>query len=162
MKKIRIGIFGPDGRMGNDLLNQIKNFKELKLSSLCEKKGHKSIGKRISEIFVEDNIKNFISKSDVIIDFTSPVATIGLLEIMKNLETSPSLVTGTTGYSKAQEKKFQSLINGKTILRSFNMSIGINLLKNVVKSASKNVGSQADIEIVEIHHNKKKDIVKKN
>ena len=158
MKKIRIGILGPDGRMGKDLLNQIKNFKQLELSSLCEKKGHKLIGQKISEVIVEDNITNFLSKSDVIIDFTSPAATIKLLEIMNRLKTETPLVSGTTGYSTSEEKKFQLLVKGKRVLRSFNMSIGINILKNLVKLVSRNAGSQADIEIVEIHHNQKKDI----
>ena len=64
-------------------------------------------------------------------------------------------MTGTTGYTKTEEKKFQKLVNGRKVLRSFNMSIGINLMKNLIKAASKNISSQSDIEIVEIHHNKK-------
>ena len=67
-------------------------------------------------------------------------------------------MTGTTGYSKVEEKKFHSLLYGRTILRSFNMSIGINLLKNLLKISSKNIGNESEIEIVEVHHNKKRDI----
>ena len=77
---------------------------------------------------------------------------------MHDLKTKTALVTGTTGYTKTEEKKFQELVNGRKVLRSFNMSIGINLMKNLIKAASKNISSQSDIEIVEIHHNKKKDI----
>ena len=81
-----------------------------------------------------------------------------LLKVMHDLKTKTALVTGTTGYTKTEEKKFQGLVNGRKVLRSFNMSIGINLMKNLIKAASKNISSQSDIEIVEIHHNKKKDI----
>ena len=158
MKKIKIGIFGPGGRMGSDLLEQIENFSSLELSVLCEKGKHKDVGKKISGIVIADDINNLIKSSDVIIDFTIPAATINLLKVMHDLKTKTALVTGTTGYTKTEEKKFQGLVNGRKVLRSFNMSIGINLMKNLIKAASKNISSQSDIEIVEIHHNKKKDI----
>ena len=141
MKKINIGIFGPYGRMGKNIIEQIVKFDSMKLSFLCERKNHEFIGKRIGDISIDDNIKNLIEASDVIIDFTNPTATIELLKIMNNLKTNVSLVTGTTGYSKAEEKKFHSMVNGRTVLRSFNMSIGINLLKNLLKISSKNIGN---------------------
>ena len=158
MKKIKIGIFGPGGRMGSDLLKQIENFNSLELAVLCEKEKHKDVGKTVSGIVVGDDINNLIKSSDVIIDFTIPAATINLLKVMHDLKTKTALVTGTTGYTKTEEKKFQGLVNGRKVLRSFNMSIGINLMKNLIKAASKNISSQSDIEIVEIHHNQKKDI----
>ena len=157
MKKIKLGIFGPEGRMGADLLVQQKNFKDLELSSLCERKGHPSIGKIINGKKILDNVEQFVSLSDVIIDFTVPEATIELMRVMKNYK-KVSLVTGTTGYNKNSEKIFLNLSKGKKILRSFNMSIGINLLKNLAGISSKSIGELADIEITEIHHNKKKDI----
>ena len=158
MKKIKIGIFGPGGRMGSDLLKQIENFNSLELAVLCEKGKHKDVGKTVSGIVIGDDINNLIKFSDVIIDFTIPAATINLLKVMHDLKTKTALVTGTTGYTKIEEKKFQGLANGRKVLRSFNMSIGINLMKNLIKAASKNISSQSDIEIFEIHHNKKKDI----
>ena len=144
--------------MGSDLLEQIKNFNSLELKVLCEKEKHKDVGKTVSGIVVGDDINNLIKSSDVIIDFTIPAATINLLKVMNDLKTKTALVTGTTGYTKTEEKKFQGLVNGRKVLRSFNMSIGINLMKNLIKAASKNISSQSDIEIVEIHHNQKKDI----
>ena len=158
MKKIKIGIFGPGGRMGSDLLEQIENFSSLELSVLCEKGKHKDVGKTVSGIVIGDDINNLVKCSDVIIDFTIPAATINLLKAMHDLKAKTALVTGTTGYTKTEEKKFQELVNGRKVLRSFNMSIGINLMKNLIKAASKNISSQSDIEIVEIHHNQKKDI----
>ena len=158
MNSINIGVFGPAGRMGQDVIQQLKNFNSFELSYLCEKKGHRSVGKRIFEMQVEDNIDELIKKSDVIIDFTIPLATINLLEKMNKVKNPPALVTGTTGYSRSEEKKFYSLLKGKTILRSFNMSIGVNLLKKIVSFTAKNIGHKSDIEILEVHHNKKKDI----
>ena len=156
--EIKLGIFGPNGRMGMDLIDQLKDFSSLKLTALCEKRGHKLIGKKVSNIIVTDDIDYFLEKTDVVIDFTSPSATLELLKKMDNFNHNLSLVTGTTGYTEQEEKSFRSLINGKKILRSFNMSIGINLLKDLIKSTSKSIGIQSDIEITEIHHNKKKDV----
>ncbi len=158
MTKINIGIYGPNGRMGKDIIDHIGKFSSLKLSILCEKKGHKSIGKSVANLIIEDDVENLLTRSDVVIDFTTPDATIRLLKIMDNLNIKKTaLVTGTTGYTKAQEKNFKLLKKGKTILRSFNMSIGINLLKNLVAVTSQIIGDKSDIEINEIHHNKKKD-----
>ena len=158
MKKIKIGIFGPGGRMGRDIIHQIKKFESLELTALCENEGHPLVGKKISNINVTENITILIKNSEVIIDFTTPLGTIKLLKSMNEEDNSAALITGTTGYTQDQEKSFSYLIHGKTILRSFNMSIGISLLKNIVKLASKTVGEFSDVEITEIHHNKKKDI----
>ena len=46
MSKIRIGVFGPTGKMGASVIDQLKNFKNLELVSLCEEKNHKMIGKK--------------------------------------------------------------------------------------------------------------------
>ena len=156
MKKIKIGIFGPEGRMGKNIISQIKDYKNFELSALCEKKGHPSVGKEIKNCKITDNIESFIKSSDVIIDFSIPQ---GTLELMKRIKKQKVfLVTGTTGYTKKDEKNFLEISKGMTILRSFNMSIGINLLKNLAKISSKKIGKISDIEIFEIHHNKKKDV----
>lgn len=156
MQEIKLGILGPTGRMGNSLLKESKLFPEIKITSLCENKGHESIGKSIYGVEVKDDLNEFIDNSDVIIDFTTPKATLRLLEyIRKNKKTF--LITGTTGYSKVQELEFKRLSKDLTILRSSNMSIGINLLLNFVELLSLKLGKDVDIEILETHHKHKKD-----
>ncbi len=157
MKKIKLGIYGPAGRMGSDILLQASNYKNLKVSSLCERKGHPLVGKLICGKLVQDDLKKFVSATDVIIDFTIPKATIELLESLKDNK-NVCLVTGTTGYTEKEEKTFRNLSCGLKVLRSFNMSIGINLLRNLVEISSKRIGNFSDVEISEIHHNKKRDI----
>ncbi len=144
--------------MGQDVVKQLKLFKALKISYLCEKKGHNMVGNKISEFLIEDDLGKLVKNSDVIIDFTVPSATLKLLQKIHLLKKKVALVTGTTGYSRTEEKKFNSLVKGKTILRSFNMSIGVNLLKNIVEITTRNIGFNSDVEIVETHHNKKRDI----
>lgn len=158
MTKIKVGILGPSGRMGKSLLEQIKNFKELQLSSLCEKKSHPMIGKKIDGVTVQKDLKNFVDQSQVIIDFSIPDATLCLMNQIKKSNIKTALVTGTTGYTNNQEKKFLKFSNGLKILRSFNMSIGITILKNLVTITSKNFSDNCDVEISEIHHKMKRDI----
>ena len=83
MKKIKLGIFGPSGRMGQDILKQLKSFNEFDLVSLCEKKNHINIDKEINKVKITSDIKSLINLSDVIIDFTSPKASLKLLENIK-------------------------------------------------------------------------------
>ena len=54
MKKIKIGIFGPKGRMGESIIEQIDNYRELQLSSLCENKKHSIVGKEFAGIYCEE------------------------------------------------------------------------------------------------------------
>ena len=158
MKKIKIGIFGPKGRMGKSILKQIKNFRELQLASLCEDKSHPIVGKKLESMIVHSNLKKLIDESEVIIDFTLPKATINLLEELRKSNKKTALITGTTGFTKSQEKKFLELSKGLKILQSFNMSLGINILKELVKKTAKNISEESDIEISETHHNLKRDI----
>jgi len=158
MKKIKIGVFGPDGRMGRDVIEQLKKDDNFQINNICEKVGHKSIGKKINGIIVENNIDKLISNVDVIIDFTLPSATINLMTQMKKISKKTALITGTTGYTNSQEKIFKKLSKGLKILRSFNMSLGINLMKKLLKITSENISDFSDIEIIETHHNKKRDI----
>ncbi|MBS91686.1 MAG: 4-hydroxy-tetrahydrodipicolinate reductase [Rickettsiales bacterium] len=158
MKKISVGVFGPDGRMGRDVIEQLKNDKGFQIKNICEKKGNKTIGKKINGIIVDEDINKLISNVEVIIDFTIPEATISLMAQMKKLRAKTALVSGTTGYTYSQEKKFMQLSKGLRVLRSFNMSVGINIVKKLLESTSKNISDISDIEIVETHHNKKRDI----
>ena len=158
MQKIKLGIFGPSGRMGADILNQISKFNHFTLVSLCEKQGHPNINKTFNNVKITSDTESLVSLSDVIIDFTSPKASLELLEKIKKIDKSTALVSGTTGYDKKEEDKFLKLSKELTILRSFNMSIGVNLLKTLVNISSKNLSDISDIEILEYHHNKKRDV----
>ena len=158
MKKINIGIYGSEGRMGKDIISRARELKEIEVAFLCEHSGHRSIGKKNSGLVVSSNIKELINCSDVIIDFTNSKGTLNLLNSIRKSKHKPAVVSGTTGFSKAQESKFLELKKGLKVLRSFNMSLGINLMKSIIKTCSKNLVDLADIEIVEIHHNRKKDI----
>ena len=158
MKKIKIGIYDSEGRMGKDIISRAKRSKEIEIVFLCEHPRHSSIGKKNSDLTVSSNIKELINCSDVIIDFTNSKGTLNLLSSIRKSKNKPAIVSGTTGFSKTEESKFLELKKGLKVLRSFNMSLGVNLMKSIVKTCSKNLVDLSDVEIVEIHHNRKKDI----
>lgn len=105
---------------------------------------------------VFSSIKDCNVKADVIIDFSSPAVLDDILSFGK--DNKIPLVLCTTGYSSEQIGKIEDASKDIAILRSANMSIGINMLAKILKeTAEKFIGSGFDCEIVEKHHRLKKD-----
>lgn len=94
-------------------------------------------------------------KADCVIDFSSPKALDGLLAYC--LENHVPAVLATTGYSDAQLEQIEAAAREIPIFRSANMSLGINVLLELVKQAAAVLGDSCDIEIVEQHHRRKVD-----
>lgn len=92
---------------------------------------------------------------DVIIDFTHPSALDGLLEYART--NSCALILATTGYSTDEITKIKSAAYEVPIFFTANMSLGINLMRELAKKAASVLGEQFDIEIIEKHHNQKID-----
>jgi len=97
----------------------------------------------------------FSGQADAVIDFSSPAALDGLLEFAKTTKTP--LVLATTGYSPEQIAQIGAAALEVPIFRSANMSLGINVLIELVKKAANVLGDSYDIEIVERHHRRKVD-----
>ena len=98
---------------------------------------------------------NFTGEADAVIDFSSPAALDGLLEFCTRRQIP--LVLATTGFSQEQLAQIQEASKSTAIFRSANMSLGINVLLELVKKAAAVLGDSYDIEIVEKHHNRKVD-----
>ena len=95
-------------------------------------------------------------EADAVIDFSSPVALNDILSV--GIEKNLPLVLCTTGYSEEQLAKINEASKKVAILRSANMSLGINLLLGLVQAAAKVLSdANFDIELVEKHHNQKVD-----
>ena len=97
----------------------------------------------------------FTGEADAVIDFSSPAALDSLLEFAKAHKIP--LILATTGYSPEQEAQVGSAALEVPIFRSANMSLGINVLLELVKKAASVLGDSYDIEIVERHHRRKVD-----
>ena len=95
------------------------------------------------------------ARADAVIDFSSPAALDGLLEYARR--TGTPLVLATTGYSPEQVAQIGAAALEVPIFRSANMSLGINVLLELVRKAASILGDSCDIEIVERHHRRKVD-----
>ena len=148
-----IVISGSRGRMGKRIFEASKNFEEVAVKGLLERKGHPEIGIEIEGMKVTDN-PEIIKEGDVLIEFTNPEATVEHIEYV--LKYKKKVVIGTTALNQEQVKKIEEASKEIPIVFSPNMSVGVNFLFEIVKIAS-NVLKDYDKEIIEIHHNKKKD-----
>jgi 4-hydroxy-tetrahydrodipicolinate reductase len=151
MKKINITVTGALGRMGKILINRISKNKNLKLFSLTDIKA----GKNVRGIKIQRNNINAFKKTDVIIDFSKPKASIEILNYAKKLK--KKVVVGTTGFNPKQNNLIEKYSKKIAIFKSGNMSTGINLLEHIVKILSKNIPNNYQIGISDNHHKKKID-----
>ena len=151
MKKINITITGAFGRMGKILIKRISKNKNLKLFSLTDLKS----GKIINGIKMQKNNLEAFKKTDVIIDFSRPKASLEILNYAKKLK--KKVVIGTTGFSKQQNNLINKYSKKIAIFKSGNMSLGINLLEYIVNILSKKIPSDYHIGINDDHHRKKID-----
>ena len=123
MKKIKIGITGCLGRMGQELIKSANKDNRILVSSLTESK---KSNKKINQLSIQNNSIEAFKNTDVIIDFTTPECTMQVLEIASKLK--KKIVIGTTGFTEKQENFINKLSKKISILKSGNMSIGVNLL----------------------------------
>jgi 4-hydroxy-tetrahydrodipicolinate reductase len=151
MKKINITITGALGRMGKILIKRISKNKNLKLFSLTDLKS----GKAINGIKTQKNNLEAFKKTDVIIDFSRPKASIEILNYAKKLK--KKVVIGTTGFTKQQNNLIKNYSKKIAVFKSGNMSLGINLLEYIVNIISKKIPSDYHIGINDDHHRKKVD-----
>ena len=98
---------------------------------------------------------HFTGEAGAVIDFSSPAALTGLLEFA--VARHIPLVLATTGYTPEQVAQVEEAAQKVPIFRSANMSLGINVLLDLVKRAAAILGDRYDVEIVERHHRRKVD-----
>ena len=151
MKKINITIAGALGRMGKILIKRVSKNKNLKLISLTDLKS----GKTINGIRIQKNNMEAFKKTDVIIDFSTPKASLEILNYAKKFK--KKVVIGTTGFNSKQNDLIKNYSKKIAIFKSGNMSLGINLLEYVVSIFSEKVPSNYQIGISDDHHKRKVD-----
>jgi len=151
MKKINITITGALGRMGKILIKRISKNRNLKLFSLTDLKS----GKIINRIKTQKNNLEAFKKTDVIIDFSIPKASLEILNYAKILK--KKVVIGTTGFTKQQNNLIKNYSKKIAIFKSGNMSLGINLLEYIVNILSEKIPNDYHIGINDDHHRKKID-----
>lgn len=146
----RIILNGCCGKMGKVISQSSLNFPNLKIVAGVDKLGENS-----PQYPVFKNIEECNVEADVVLDFSRPDALNSLLNYCKNKNLP--LVLCTTGYSEEELNLIQEASKEIPVFRSANMSIGINLINNILKDISAMLYENYDIEIVEKHHNQKVD-----
>ncbi|QMU56070.1 MAG: 4-hydroxy-tetrahydrodipicolinate reductase [Candidatus Mycalebacterium zealandia] len=155
MKTIQISIAGAAGRMGSSIISEAAKTRDIKIAGLYEKTGHALVGREVAGVEVCGNIKKASESADVIVDFTSPEATVSHARWCA--KTGKAMIIGTTGFSSKQRKEIERAAKSFPCVIAPNMSIGINLLESVVAEAARKLGTDFDIEVVEAHHSAKTD-----
>ncbi|NNM69712.1 MAG: 4-hydroxy-tetrahydrodipicolinate reductase [Gallionella sp.] len=162
MNKIKIAIAGSSGRMGRILLESVVQADDLVLHAALEHAGSEFIGRDAGElcgapcgIKISTDVATALRGADVLIDFTRPEGTLHHLEICRKL--GVAMVIGTTGFNAQQKAQLGAGAQDVGIVFAPNMSVGVNLVFNLLETASRVLSHGYDIEIIEAHHRHKID-----
>ncbi len=158
MSSVRVTIAGASGRMGQALIRAVAESNDLVLAYALEREGHPGLGSGAGVdaggVRLTDDPLTALAKSDVVLDFTAPASTLVLADLAAQARIVH--VIGTTGISDANLARIRAAARHAVIVKSGNMSLGVNLLAALVREAAK-VLPNYDIEIVEMHHRMKVD-----
>lgn len=153
---VRVAITGINGRMGTMVSDIVLAQPDMELVAGFDLAGGKQVGKiTVSSARDIDKVLKEV-KPDVLIDFTMPTA--ALQNVKVAAANGVNLIVGTTGFDESQKKELESAIisgNVRAIITP-NFSVGVQVFLKLLAQAAKNLEG-CDIEIIEAHHNKKKD-----
>jgi 4-hydroxy-tetrahydrodipicolinate reductase len=151
---IKVGIVGSTGRVGSLLIDDLANDEQAKVGAVHV---FGEMTKQLPEnTVVTNDMRVLLDSSDVIIDFSAPVATEALLTQIVESGNGKPLVIATTGFNKHQQNLLVEASKIVPVLYATNMSLGVAVLNKLVALASKTL-ADFDIEIVEQHHRHKVD-----
>jgi len=161
---MKIGILGCGGKVGKQLIKALYYKDPTALGGCLESSDSSLLGQDIGNILnigplglnVTNNTKEVFSSCDVLIDFTNATAAIENIQLAAKYK--KPIVVGTTGFNDGQERIIKNLSKQIAIVKSSNMSLGVNILFNLVECAAKILNKELyDVEIIEKHHKNKKD-----
>ena len=161
--EMRVVIAGAGGRMGRALVHAVGMTHGVTLAGAVEAADSAVIGRDAGDLAglgrngvkVVSDVAAVLKQADALIEFTIPAATLALAEL--TAAAGMVHVIGTTGHSSEENKIIAEAAQRAIIVKSGNMSLGVNLLAALVKRVARTLGDDYDIEILEMHHNKKVD-----
>ncbi|HIQ32458.1 MAG TPA: 4-hydroxy-tetrahydrodipicolinate reductase [Methanothermococcus okinawensis] len=165
---IKVAVTGALGRMGSGIIKSICEHPDLKLVAAIEAPNHEKRGEDIGRLLgigevgvvleTADRLEEVLreSRPDVLVDFTTPEATVKTVKV--SAPQGINLVIGTTGFTEEQRREIEDTIKkyGVAAVISQNYAIGVNIFFKVLEFLAKKLGDY-DIEIVEMHHRYKRD-----
>ncbi|MCK5262212.1 MAG: 4-hydroxy-tetrahydrodipicolinate reductase [Gammaproteobacteria bacterium] len=160
---INIAVTGAAGRMGRSLINACNQAEGCQLSAAIEHSGNPLVGGDIGDIVgigplgvtLVDQLADVADQFDVLIDFSSPEATLDNLAFC--IANNKCIVIGTTGFSDQQKQHISDAAKRISVMFAPNMSVGVNLCFKLLDMAARVLGDDVDIEIIEAHHRHKVD-----
>jgi 4-hydroxy-tetrahydrodipicolinate reductase len=163
MERIRALVAGAGGRMGGRIVAALEGQQGIVLAGACEQAGHQAVGCDAgvvagigaTDVVVRERLESVIGLGDVVIDFTSPAASLRHVELA--VQHGTAVVLGTTGLSDEELATLEKAARKIPIVFAPNMSVGVNLLFKVLGDVAAVLGDAYDVEIVEAHHRYKKD-----
>jgi 4-hydroxy-tetrahydrodipicolinate reductase len=160
---LKLAIAGAAGRMGRVLTRIIRDTPGCAVAGGLEPAGNASIGADMGElaglgpigVAISDDPAALLETVDGLIDFTVPAATVSL--VRHTAKARAIHVIGTTGIDEGGERAIAEAAKTARIVKSGNMSLGVNLLAALVTKVAASLGEEFDIEILEMHHRHKID-----
>ena len=157
----RVVVSGAGGRMGQSIVSQVVKDPKLSLSGGLEHHGFSSLGSDVGilagvgelDVLFESDPNSM--DGDVLISFATPDSTLEHSKIAS--EKGLALVIGTTGLDDSQRLEIDKISKKVPCVFAPNMSVGVNVLFRLIKDAATLLGSNYDIELMEIHHDQKVD-----
>jgi 4-hydroxy-tetrahydrodipicolinate reductase len=164
MSEMRLIVAGAAGRMGRMVIRTIHESAGVSVIGALERPGAPALGEDAGTIAglaaplgikITDDPLALMMSADGVIDFSSPAASVELAALAAQARIAD--VIGTTGLSEDDLAKIAAAARHAPIVRSGNMSLGVNLIAGLVEAAARALGPEFDIEIVEMHHRMKVD-----
>ncbi|MDR7035354.1 MULTISPECIES: 4-hydroxy-tetrahydrodipicolinate reductase [Methylobacterium] len=160
---MRLVVVGADGRMGRMLIRAVAEADGCSLAGAIERAGSAALGQDAGTLAglpplgvpVTDDPLPVFAAAEGVLDFTTPAATTHFAELAAQARIVH--VVGTTGLSEGDLAKLAAAAHHARIVRSGNMSLGVNLVASLVRKVAAALGEEFDIEIVEMHHRMKVD-----
>jgi len=159
----KVIIAGAGGKMGRTLISLVLRDPGFRLAGAFERQDSPLLGQDVGLLagvepqgtFVTSSLGSVIEEAHAVIDFTSPKGTLEHAEVCAKHKRG--IVIGTTGFSSKEESRIKALSKRIPIVKSPNMSLGVNLLFKLSFLLAAQLGEDYDVEITEAHHRHKKD-----
>jgi 4-hydroxy-tetrahydrodipicolinate reductase len=163
MDEVAVAVVGVSGRMGRMLVRAIEESDRAQVVGATERPGHPWIGQDLGEMLggratgmsVRDDPLEVFADAQAVLDFTTPEATVAHAEIAAQARLVH--IVGTTGLSREDRERLAAAARHAVIVEAGNMSLGVNLLTDLVRQVAAALGPEYDIEVVEMHHRHKVD-----
>jgi 4-hydroxy-tetrahydrodipicolinate reductase len=147
---MKVAIAGAAGRMGQALVEALREQKDLQLAAAFDVPGRESAG-----LGIGSDANAAIAAAEVLIDFTRPEGTLANLRSCR--AQGKAMVIGTTGFSAAQRQEIEAAARAIPIAMAANFAVGVNALFKLAETAARILGEGYDVEIIEAHHRHKVD-----